>query len=353
MRIMQIIPAFGVGGAETMCENLVYELMNMGHKVIVVSLYDEDTMITKRMKERGVKILYLHKKRGIDFLLIFRLRKLIKKIRPDVVHTHLYALKYAFFSKLFLKIKGVHTMHSVAEMEASLSDQRINKVIYRLKSFIPVSLSEEVQKSVCKIYKLSKSQTPIVFNGVDLSRCIIKHEYKTGEIIRIIHVGRFSEPKNHKCIINCFERLPKNKYHLDLWGDGELIDEIKEMVEKRGLTKEISFRGTTDNIYPELNAADIFILPSKWEGMPMTIIEAMGTGLPIIASAVGGVGEMISDGIDGILIQPTSKDLCDAIERLANSCDERRRLGFNAKPKSTKFSSKAMACDYLKIYQGA
>ena len=94
MKILQVIPYFCFGGAETMCENLTHALISQGHEVTVVSLYQERTPISQRMEEAGVKILYLDKKLGLDLSMVPKLMKIMGQVKPDVVHSHLNVIKY-------------------------------------------------------------------------------------------------------------------------------------------------------------------------------------------------------------------------------------------------------------------
>ena len=95
MKIIQIMPEFGLGGAEIMCENLTYGLKKSGHTVIVVSLFDYHSPITKRMEQNNIDIRYMNKRSGLDLSMIFRLIKLFSKEKPDVIHTHRHVLQYA------------------------------------------------------------------------------------------------------------------------------------------------------------------------------------------------------------------------------------------------------------------
>jgi len=350
MKIMQIIPVFSMGGGEIMCETLTTELARGGHKVLAVSLYSDETDITRRMQKNGVDVRFLGKKGGFDVSAIFRLRKLIRRERPDVIHTHLYALKYAVLAKLFLRIPGVHTVHSVAQREANPRDQKANRFFYRRRMSVPVALSDEVQGTITELYGLTESQCPVILNGVDLTQCTPKTDYALHDPVRIIHVGRFSEPKNHECIIDAVSKLPRGVYRVDLWGEGERLDEIRDRVARAGLADEIIFNGTTTDTYQKLSASDIFILPSKWEGVPMSIIEAMGTALPIIASDVGGVSDMLTNDQSGVLIEPDAAALSAAIERLTASAQLRQRLGQTALAASARFSAAEMATHYTDLY---
>ena len=115
MKLLQVIPYFCFGGAETMCENLTYALRELGHDVVVVSLFDERTEISYRMEAAGVRIRYLGKKPGLDMSVVPKLTKIFREERPDVVHTHLNVILYAVMAaRLAGGIPCVHTVHNVA-----------------------------------------------------------------------------------------------------------------------------------------------------------------------------------------------------------------------------------------------
>lgn len=116
------------------------------------------------------------------------------------------------------------------------------------------------------------------------------------------------------------------------------------------MENEISFCGLQGNVYPFLQSADCFILPSLYEGMPITLVEAMGCGLPIIASAVGGVPDMIENGKSGILISPNADQLVVAIKKLMVDAKLREYLGKNAFVKSRDFSTERMFKGYDNLY---
>ena len=113
MKIIQIIPLLDLAGAETMCENLTNSLIKLGHEVTVISLYDYHSVVTERMEKNGINIFYLNKKSGLDLSLTFKLVKIFKEYKPDVVHSHLYAGKYAHVAASICGIKGrIYTIHS-------------------------------------------------------------------------------------------------------------------------------------------------------------------------------------------------------------------------------------------------
>lgn len=355
MKILQVIPYFCFGGAETMCENLCYVLTAQGHDVTVVSLYGEHTPISERMESAGIRIRYLDKKLGLDLTMVPKLVRIMKEEKPDVVHTHLDVIKYAVAAaKLAGVPKCVHTVHNVAEKEAEGKTQKlINGFYFRHGWSVPVALSPEVQASIVSFYGLERERVPVAYNGVDLSRCLPKESYTAGESFHILHIGRFNEQKNHGLLLEVFGKLLRETpgLHLDLIGEGELRQETETLVKEWKIEDKVSFLGSQSNVYPYLHKADLFLLPSRYEGIPMTIIEAMGTGLPIVATAVGGVPDMLQNGVDGFTVPCEEGQISKACQALIRDEALRERVGRAAKENAVRFSAQTMGVRYLGIYK--
>ena len=353
MKIIQIMPEFGLAGAEIMCENLTYELQKHGHTVIVVSMYDYRSPITDRMERSGIDIRYLGKKAGLDLSMIRKMRRIFKQEKPDAIHTHRYVMQYAIPAAVIAGVKRrVHTFHSVAQKENNKPARIANKFFFKHFHVTPVALSELVRDTIVKEYKIAKDKIPVIFNGIDLSKCAPKTDYSINENFKILHIGRFAEPKNHKGLLLAFQKF-HNKYpnsELQLIGDGEKREEIKLFVEENAMNGCVNFLGLQDDVYVFLNEADIFTLPSVYEGIPMTLIEAMGTGLPIVASCVGGIPDMIVDGVSGLLCEPNADSIMKKIEMFLSDEQLRKNCGCNALKASKKFSAATMYEGYKVLY---
>lgn len=354
MKIMQIMPEFGLAGAEIMCEDLSHKLYEKGIDVIVVSLFDYHSPITDRLEAKGIKVIYLDKKPGLDLSMIFKLYKLFNKEKPDAIHTHRHVLQYAIPAAVLSKIKKrVHTMHNIATKENGTIGRKFNKIFFKFCNVIPVALSDIVKETVVEEYKLKEEKIPVVFNGIDLSKCIKKIDYTLHEPIKIIHIGRFAKAKNHVNIVKATEVLKNKNYNfvLSFYGDGSLKEEIENLVLEKQLNDCVKFKGLASDISEKLNESDIFILPSIFEGMPMTIIEAMGTGVPMIVTSVGGVPEMVKDYKETLYCNTDFESIAEKIEELILNIDLRKQLGENAYKKSQIFSSENMAGKYISIYR--
>jgi len=353
MKIIQVVPVFELGGAEIMCENLVYELKKMGHEVIVISLYNNHTVITQRFEDAGINIKYLDKKSGLDLSLFKKLWSILKSEKPDVIHTHLYTTKYIFPLAALLKIRVVHTVHSVATKEMSTLSRKVNSFFFRFFNVVPVALSNNIKKTIIDEYKLDEKNVPVILNGIDLNKCNVKIDYSINKVFNIVHVGSFQEVKNHIGLIDAFEKFnkkyPNSELHLIGDGAGRLL--IEQIVSDKNLTKQVKFYGSQPNVHKFLCKMDVFTLPSLYEGIPMSIIEAMGTGLPIVATKVGGIPDMLDEN-SALLVQVDT----DAIEHAFESyyCSEilRKQHGLAALALSVNFSSLSMAEKYVELYLG-
>lgn len=348
------MPEFGLAGAEIMCENLCYQLHNSGkYNVIVASLYNYQSPIIDRLETAGVKIIYLGKKGGLDLSLIYKLYSLMRENKVDIVHTHRYVMQYAIPAALMAGVKcRVHTVHNIAKKEVNTYRRKLANLFFKRCNVIPVSISPLIQNTVVEEYNLPAMSSPVVYNGSDLSKCLIKTDYSAKSKFSILHIGRFNPQKNHGVIIEAAMLLKQEKIDVEFLLIGGAGDEDlrKQEVNEKGLENVVRFGGLQSNVYPFLKESDCFILPSLYEGMPVTLVEAMGCGVPIIASAVGGVPDMIEHEVSGLLIQPTAHDLAQAIKRLMNDRDLRETMGRNALEMSKQFSAEQMYEGYNNIY---
>ena len=355
MKILQVIPYFCYGGAETMCRNLTLALAGLGHTVTVASLYAIPTPISAALEAAGIRVRYLGKRPGPDVSMVPKLAAVMREERPDVVHTHLDVIKYAVAAARLVGVpRCVHTVHNVAEQEAGGRLQKeVNGFYFRRGWSRPVALSRQVQRTVVEFYGLPEWQAPVAANGIDLSRCRRKTSYALADRPVILHIGRFNQQKNHAGLLRAFALLRREfpGARLRLLGEGELLEQTRELAKTLALGDSVEFLGVKEDVGPELQAADLFVLPSHYEGLPMTLIEAMGTGLPIAASPVGGVPDLIRNGENGLLISLEPDQTAAAWAWLLRDQALRERLGKAALASSGRYSAQAMAERYLEIYQ--
>ena len=354
MKVIQVMPDFPLAGAEIMCENLIYALKKQGVKVVAVSLFTRKTPITERLESAGIKIVYLDKKPGLDISIIGKLYKLFKEERPTAIHTHRYVMQYAIPAAVLAGIKRrIHTVHSVAQKELRKPARKLAKLFYSCFRVTPVALSQAVKKTIIEEYKLCPDAVPVIHNGIDLSKCIVKKDYSFGDTFTILHIGRFQTEKNHSMLIKAFSKFHTQRADSKLFliGDGPQKKIIEDLVLELGLGDSVEFLGLQTNVYGYLYNADLFALPSLYEGIPMTLIEAMGTGLPIVASNVGGIPDMVVNGESATLVNVDEDQLAVAFSEMYNDERMRNQYGQRVLALSSKFSSETMAIKYIELYE--
>lgn len=353
MKIIIVVPEFGLAGAETMVENLVYNLNRKKNSIILVSLFDYKSPITERLEAKGIKIFYLGKKKGLDFTMVKKLSRIFKNEKPDVIHTHRYVLEYVVPANIISgNCKIIHTVHNIATKEVNKSQRLLQRFFFKHFNVTPVAISELIKESIIKEYGLSEKNVPVILNGIDLSNCIQKRDYKKNHII--LNIGRFAEQKNQLFLIDIFAKIHKlyPDYKLKIIGNGPLYEDLLNKIQKMDLADSIIIEKDKPSCFKDLNEADIFVMPSLWEGVPMTIIEALGTGLPIVASNVGGIPNMLENNKNGILSKLELDDFVNNICMLIDDEKLRQKIGKQALLNSKRFTAKEMAEKYFNLYKG-
>lgn len=356
IKVILLISDLGMGGAENITINIAKYADKTQYDVTVVSMFSADYCVDKYkeiVKNYHIPVIFLNKKPGLDISIIFKLMSVLKSEKPDVVHTHRYSCVYALLPEIFCRISGrMHTVHNMAEREIPGLYRKLMKLAYHFFNVIPIAINEEVQKSIEVCYDIPEAKVPIVYNGVDIKK-FYKIDKEDKEIV-LINVGRFSDQKNHRLLIKClYEVLKKDiKVKLYLIGDGELKEKIQEDIARYGIEKNVVFTGNVSNVEDYLAKADIFVMTSDYEGLPLSAIEAMAAGLPIISTRAGGVVNLIQDQVNGILVDiGDEKEITEAILDLCQNFDKRKQLGDQAKYSVKKYSVENMVHQYEELYK--
>lgn len=362
-RVLHVLANLGAGGAERMAVHIVLGLNRHRFEPAVVAYsgrYGSD--LEQHLDQAGLKTWFLGKGPGFDARTYYRLHRVFKEFRPDIVHTHVHVMRYAFPSLLYFKPRlMVHTVNNLAECEIEPRARWLQHLAYR-RGVIPVAVAREVAASLERVYGIGNSR--VVWN------CIPTDLYATPQTPRevwrakqgfseedvlFVCVARFAPQKNHALLISAFAKGPASdpKAHLVLAGQGVLRVQLQVQVNQLGLTGRVHFLGLRTDIPDVLGAADIFALSSDWEGNPLSVIEAMAAGLPVVSTAVGGVPELLQDGQEGFIVQPGhAEQLSQAMVRLLKDGELRRTMGAAAAVRAKeKFDVSAMVKAYEELYE--
>jgi len=312
IKVVQIVPLLSPGGAERVAVHITRGLNRRRYEPIVISFSgrvgcDLDHML----EDAGIEARYLGKHPGFDYRVYSRLDSALKEYAPDVIHTHLHVLRYALPSMLLMKrVAMVHTVHNLAEREIEPRARMIQR--YALTHGVkPIAVAEEVAASVESMYGGHRCRV--------IANCIPTDLYANPQTPRevwrakegfrdtdvlFVCVARFAPQKNHALLLKSFAQGPASdpRAHLVLVGEGDLRAELEEQARKLNVAGKVHFLGLRNDIPDVLGAMDIFVLSSDYEGNPLSVLEAMASGLPIVSTAVGGVPKLFEAGKEGFLV---------------------------------------------------
>jgi len=358
-----MVPMLSPGGAERVAVHIATGLNRRRFEPIVISFANRvDCDLDRLLDEAGVEVRYLGKRPGFDYRMFFRLPPVLNQCQPDIVHTHLHVFRYALPFLLLRKgVSLLHTVHNLAEREIEPGLRWLQR--YALKhGVVPVAVAEEVANSLGRLYGIQRCR--VVPNGIPIgcyaSPQVSRREWRVREGFResdvlFVCVARFAPQKNHSLLLNSFAQGPASNpnAHLVLVGEGILHERLVAQAKNLGLTRQVHFLGLRTDIPEVLGAADVFVLSSDFEGNPLSVMEAMAAGLPIVSTGVGGVPDLMESGKEGILVQPGDvQGLSDSMTFLLQNRELRKCLGTAAARRAKEhFDVPVMVRAYEKIYE--
>lgn len=354
MKILQIIPTLGLAGAERMLEALSVGLVALGDDVRVVDLYSEDTSIIRNLESHDIPVDCLGKRRGFDLSMYAKIHDVLRTFRPDVVHTHRYAVRYAHPVNVACGVNAcVHTVHNIASREVGVIDQRLCRYFYKKGSLVPVAINETVADSVIELYSLDPFHVPLIYNGVAKPIETGVNPLGADDRFTFVHVGRFAEAKNHAGLVEGFARFHASypSTRLVLVGDGPLRESVRSKIRTLSAVDYISDVGLVDAVGDIYTNADAFVFPSLYEGMSLSLVEAMMCELPVLASSRGGNVDLVSEGKTGYVCDVDPASIECGLERLYLD-ESRAKIAARGAASVKCYSDETMTKSYRSLYEG-
>jgi glycosyltransferase involved in cell wall biosynthesis len=313
VRVLQIVPKLITGGGQRVAMDLVKHLDCEQFEVEVVSLYPfSNEVFESYAKDSGIIVHYLTKRPGLDPTIFLEINKIFQKFCPQVVHNHLYSLYAMLPSSYINRIPvRIQTIHTVANEESKGLYRLVSTMAFHNLGVLPVSISQSVQTSVHQVY--GKISSPVIYNGIDTQlyaysehqRHKWREKYGIPENAFVfVNVASFSSVKNQQLLVRAFGEALKffPSSFLVLVGDGETHQEISGLVKELDILNKVFLTGKTLDVAQILSASDCFVLSSLWEGLPISVLEAMAEGKPIISTNVGAIPELITNRENGLLV---------------------------------------------------
>lgn len=360
-KITLIITGLGMGGAERQVCDLADQFSAKGHEVLLIAMTGEALNRPQSAKIEVVELGMV--KTPIGFIKAYwQTRRLIKQFKPDVVHSHMvHANLFARLLRVTTRIKRlICTAHSSNE------GGRGRMLAYRVTDGLcdlSTNVSQEAVDAFIAQGAVPAKRMVAMPNGIDTlrfifnpaSRASLRAQLKlTDNTPLILAVGRLTEAKDYPNLLTALNQLPSELNHVQLAiiGTGEEQANIEALAVQLGLTDRIHFLGLQRNVHEWMNAADVYVMSSAWEGMPLVLLEAMACERVVVATDCGGVKEVVGDC--GMLVPPkNSAALAEALaEALALPSEQGLAQGRLARQRIVlHYSLTAQAEQWLQLYQ--
>lgn len=367
--VLHVLYRFDTGGLENGVANLIDRMPAWRHAVLALT---EVTSFRERVRRRDVEYIALGKPPGHAFSLYPALWRTIRRLKPAVVHTrNLAALEVqpaAWAAGVPLRVHGEHG-RDVDDLDGtSVKYQRVRR-LYRPFVHRYVALSRDLQRYLVGPVGIGRERVAQIYNGVDSERFrpavggrapIAGCPFAGDDLWLVGTVGRMQAVKDQLTLTRAFIRLLeldpalRARARLVLVGDGALRETCAALLRDAGLAPLGWVAGARDDVADVMRGLDCFVLPSLAEGVSNTILEAMASGLPVIATAVGGNPELIESGRTGSLVPPADPQaLAQAMLALAREPARAAAYGRAARAEvERRFSLQAMVAAYQGLYEG-
>lgn len=347
-RVLFVVLQLDAGGSERVVFELARSLDPERFEVFVAAF--KGGVLAEPLEKICSELIYIEKKPGLDLGAMLRLAAIVKNYRIDVVNAHHYMpCFYSFLGAKVLNGKRlIYTEHSVPEVESvagSVHGRIFHWMLYRINAVVGVSRA--IAGKFREKYPGHAEKFHEILNGVEIEKFTGKADREevrscwgfNKDHFVVGTVANFRRIKNHACLVRAAGRLKDSHPNLRLFfigtgfpGDSENSeDEVRTLVRELGLQERVVMAGYQENIPGLLPAFDAFCLPSFSEGLPVSLLEAMAAGVPVIGSEVKGIVEVVKNGKTGILFTSNSdEDLSVVLKDMLDSPDIARSLADNA-----------------------
>lgn len=363
--ILFVNHSMAMGGIETLIVDLIRRLPR-NELEPHVAVFESGGSLETVLVDMCIPIHHIRKRDGVDLRVVMDLRRILNNFDIETVHSHnfstwLYAA-LAVHSLPWKRIIHVHTEHS------DVAYTRRRYLIERLLGWVTtytVAVSEHVRSIMINKIGIAGDRVRKVYNGIDAERfapdASIRYRVRAmlgiGEQDVVVGiVARLSKVKDHTTLLHAFAQItrePALSTRLLIVGEGPERPRIEQIIRNLGLGDCVMLLGERQDIADILNAVDIYALSSLSEGMNLTLLEAMGCGLPVVATSVGGNTETVVENMTGFLTPPQDAvALSSALKRLVTSDSLRQRLGHQGRERILQvFNQSAMVKAYLSLYR--
>jgi sugar transferase (PEP-CTERM/EpsH1 system associated) len=360
IRVMHVLFALRMGGAELGVVKLANGLTHSRVTTAICSCKPSDSLKTRLAPE--VSLIEFDRRDGQDPRLVLQLARLFRRERPDIVHTHSWGTLLEGF--VAARLAGVpHVVHGEhGTMEMRGRSVWLQRWAWKRADRV-LSVSSRLAESMSAHVRYPLDRIRVIRNGIDTDRFSPEHRlsaraalgFDTDDVV-VGTAGRLVPVKDHATLLRALGSLRSRgrRFKALIAGEGPLREPLLAAAEDEKLTGSVQFLGARDDIERVLAACDVFVLSSVSEGLSNTILEAMASGVAVVATHVGGADELVEDGRTGLLVPPSNPNrLAEAIESLLSDAPRRRAMGLAGRQRARQeFSLERMVAAYEALYSG-
>ena len=362
--VAHLIYRLDIGGLETLLVDTINRMPAGRYRHAVICL-TEYTDFAQRITRPDVALFALHKPAGLALGTHADLFRLLRRLRPAILHTYnLGTVEYAATAWAAGVPARVHAEHGRDARDPRGLNPKHNLLRRLLVPFIDryVPVSHELRSWLESVVRIPERKLQLIDNGVDTERFHPGLEagpvqaWQAPDAFVIGTVGRLQDVKDQATLIDAFvilrRDLPGERLHLVLVGDGPLRAALEARVEAAGLQDSIWFAGARADVAPVMRSFSLFALSSIAEGTPVTMLEAMASGLPVVSTAVGGIPDLVAHGNSGTLVPPgDARAMAAAIAPYVRDRALARQHGAAGRARiEQKYSMRAMLAAYVALY---
>lgn len=347
-----------IGGAQTHVIDIARIFKSNGHDVLVCFGGKREGPFMKLLIAKNIDFVNIEcLKREIspiaDFISILKLNKILKQYSPDVLSLH--SSKAGILGRICGFVMGIPVVLTIHGWSFTEGVNKKKAIFYKfLEKYLAklvtkfIVVSNYDKEIALKNNITQEKKLTVIHNGIEINE--FKKKAIRKEVIDIVMVARFDEQKDHLTLIRALTNAKYFKLHL--LGDGPNLQNIKNLVNKSGISEKVIFYGYSNQVTEILRESDIFILTSNWEGFPISTLEAMNYELPVIVSNVGGATEAILHGVTGFSVEKNdAQALRKFVDILSENHDVRIKMGKDGKNILTNnFSVEKMYQKVLLVY---
>jgi len=354
IKILYILPDLAGGGAERLVVDLLLSIDRERFSPALLLFKDEGQgrEERRRLGAVGIPIFGLKKKGRVDFHNFWQLYRFLKDLRPDIIHTHLGGDIYGRLAGHFAAPRAiiVSTEHNINREE--------RRIVACLKRFSAhwaakiVAVSRAVKEDAKKRYHLPEEKFELIYNGIDLRRFqpIAK---ESGRDFLAVALGRLAPQKGFNSLISAWGKIKLENWRLEIAGVGLEKEALEKQILSAGLSDSVSLVGKQESV-AFLGRADLFIMPSMWEGLGLAALEAAAMGKPVIASRIDGLAEIFDETSAWLVPAGDVEALAAMINTVARDINREEVLEKTEKAKKIvreRFSLEQAIASYQALYE--